>query len=207
MRVMAFDDFLEQVDGSEGGSRSPDWNTLVQQGRAARQAADGGRWRIGELASTIERRYASGALKRFADEIGESLGSVRRFRWVFESYDAAARIRFRDLAFSHFQAVAALSDRLAWLERAQRMGWSVDHLTVQSRRAGIAGGAARMTALRRPIDSAARSLARLTESVVSEPLPTAERTTLLGAVDELAAHLETLRAELKKRRRPKLRRV
>ena len=82
MRVMQIDDFLELTEGSGSDARSYDWARLVKEGQAARKAADGGAWRIGDLAALLERRYASGALKRFAEEIGESLGSVRRFRWV-----------------------------------------------------------------------------------------------------------------------------
>jgi hypothetical protein len=135
VRAIPIDDFFEDLEerGGAGTTSAYDWRRLVSEGRAARGAMDGGKWRIGMLALLVERRYASGALQRFADDIGESYGSVRRYRWVAKSYDPNARTRFADLSFSHFQAVAGLPDKLAWLARAERGSWSVDRLTRESR--------------------------------------------------------------------------
>jgi len=138
VRAIPIDSFFEDLDQlrNSGSAVTPaafDWARLVTEGRAARTAADGGRWRIGALALFVERRYASGALQRFAEEIGESYGSVRRYRWVAKSYDPNGRARFGTLSFSHFQAVAGLPDKLLWLERAERGSWSVDRLVRESR--------------------------------------------------------------------------
>lgn len=139
MRAIPIDTFFEDLDEQRRGSAvsagSLDWARLVTEGRAARATADGGRWRIGGLALLVERRYAAGALQRFAEEIGESYGSVRRYRWMAKAYDPNARARFSTLSFSHFQAVAGLPDKLVWLERAERGTWSVDRLTRESRKA------------------------------------------------------------------------
>jgi hypothetical protein len=140
VRAIPIDSFFEDLDEQRrsGAGVSPaafDWARLVAEGRAARTAADGGRWRIGGLALLVERRYASGALQRFAEEIGESYGSVRRYRWVTKSYDPNARARFGTLSFSHFQAVAGQPDKLVWLERAERGSWSVDRLVRETRSA------------------------------------------------------------------------
>jgi hypothetical protein len=197
MRVMPIDDFLEMTgEGSEElGSRSYDWARLIREGRAARQASDGGTWRIGLLAAMVERRYASGALKRFADEIGESLSSVRRFRWVAGAYDERARARFSDLSFSHFQAVASLSDRLTWLERSQRGRWSVDRLATTARATDRTPPAAHET-LRSQIDAAAKKLAVLADTD-ERTLGRAARAGLADAVEELASQVERLRARLR----------
>lgn len=207
MRVMSIDDVLEGSADVLAPDPSPDprrydWNRLVTEGRAARRSADGGRWRIGQLASLVERRYRSGALKRFADEIGESLGSVRRFRWVVESYDPTARLRFGDLSFSHFQAVAALPDRLLWLQRAQRGSWSVDRLITESRKRGDAAQAA----LLRPFESMTRRLAALAESD-QRALQKAAKAGLKDALDELAEQVEALRARLDGTQKRALKRV
>jgi hypothetical protein len=144
VRAIPIDSFFEDLDeqrrsGSAVSAGSLDWARLVAEGRAARTTTDGGRWRIGGLALLVELRYASGALQRFAEEIGESYASVRRYRWVAKAYDPNARARFSTLSFSHFQAVAGLPDKLVWLERAERGTWSVDRLTRESRRAPAAG--------------------------------------------------------------------
>lgn len=197
MRTIPIDRFLDGEDGARTGSAVPnDWHALVAQGRAARAASDGGFWRIGQLALLVERRYRSGALKRFAEEIGDSLGSVRRFRWVAGAYDDTARARFADLSFSHFQAVAGLADRLIWLERAQRGAWSVDRLFTHAR----ADGATPLTPdvkLRKPIESAARSLSRLIESADDRELARAARAGLTDMVDELAEQVDALRARIR----------
>jgi len=210
MKVMQIDEFLERSD--DGGAPLPvpdartyDWTRLVREGKAARQSADGGRWRIGQLASLVDRRYASGALGRFATEIGESMGSVRRFRWVVESYDPNARLRFADLSFSHFQAVASLPDRQLWLQRAQRRSWSVDRLVTESRKAqGNAGTSEAL--VRRPIEAATRRLARLLEVVATTPLPQEARDSVETAIDALEHQLEALRARLRNPAPAKLRR-
>ena len=195
MRALPIDDFFETIDGS---SRTApyDWSRLIEEGRAARAEADGGSWRIGRLALMVERRYASGALRRFAEEIGESLGSVRRFRWVADAYDDATRARFGGLSFSHFQAVASLPDRLVWLERARRGGWSVDRLTSESRVGGTERGA-QAARLRRSIESATRSVTRLTAQLDRVRVSRAVRQELEAAVDELTAELDQLRARLR----------
>ncbi len=135
MRAIPIDDFFEDLEerGGAGTASAYDWRRIVAEGRAARGAMDGGKWRIGLLALLVERRYASGALQRFAEDIGESYGTIRRYRWVAKSYEPNARTRFADLSFSHFQCVAGLPDKLAWLERAERGSWSVDRLTRESR--------------------------------------------------------------------------
>ncbi len=205
MKVLTIDDLLEKGDEGVAPERLPnpntyDWNRLVHEGRAARKAADGGRWRIGQLASLVERRYRSGALARFADEIGESMGSVRRFRWVVESYDTNDRLRFQELSFSHFQAVASLPDRLQWLAKARRRGWSVDTLTFESRK-GRSATTSSEALVRKPIEAAIRRLARLVQELDDASLPAATRRELTRAVDELADQVAELRARLTVRRR------
>src|SRR5437588_4143960 len=100
-------------------SRGPNWGRLVAEGRQARGAADAGRWRIGHLASLVVKQYGSRSLQQFAEDIGETYATVRRYRWVFKSYDPSVRFRFQQLSFSHFQVVASLPDRVKWLDRAE----------------------------------------------------------------------------------------
>lgn len=194
VRAIPIDDFFEDLEerGGAGTASAYDWRRIVAEGRAARGAMDGGMWRIGLLALLVERRYASGALQRFADDIGESYGTVRRYRWVAKSYDPNARTRFADLSFSHFQAVAGLPDKLAWLERAERGSWSVDRLARESRAASAAKPAKRaedpLPGLRRSFEGVRRWMepASLLDDVA---LAEAGRDWL---ADELAALAESL---------------
>lgn len=198
MRAIPIDDFLERAagGGSEGDVSAYDWGGLVAEGRAARAAADRGAWRIGDLAALVERRYRSGALKRFADEIGESPGTVRRYRWVAGTYESAMRLRFSRLSFSHFQAVAGLPDRHLWLERAQRGSWGVARLVSESRAASPVRRS-REPALVVPVRAAERTLGRVIEELDRGPLPRGNRESLARAVAELAATVERLRARLR----------
>ena len=198
MRVMPIDDFLELNEGSGSDARTYDWTRLIKEGRAARTAADGGAWRIGDLAALVELRYASGALKRFAEEIGESLGTVRRLRWVAGAYDDSVRARF-SLSFSHFQAVASFADRATWLERAQRGGWSVDRLATTARGTNATPQPPHV-ALRSSVEAASKRISALTEAD-DRIIAKAVRAGLADAVDELAAHVERLRARLRKTQR------
>jgi hypothetical protein len=194
MRVMQIDEFLEQSDVGLD-PRQFDWARIVREGRAARAAADGGAWRIGDLANLVERRYRSGALKRFAEEIGESVGTVRRFRWVSASYDQTARGRFPELSFSHFQAVAALTDRVVWLERATRGHWSVDRLSNTSRATTGTAEVSPHMALAKPMTSLAARLGKLTEAS-DRDLARAAREGLLDTVEELGRTLDQVKARL-----------
>ena len=121
---------------AQTSSRGPNWGRLVSEGRAARAGADAGRWRIGHLSSLVAKQYGARSVQAFADDIGESYSTVRRYRWVFTRYEPTVRFRFQQLSFSHFQAVAGLTDRVKWLDRAETGCWSVDELVRQSRGVG-----------------------------------------------------------------------
>lgn len=204
MRAIPIDSYLERVEAGrhpEGSLPLPlaaDWARMVAEGRAARAQADGGRWRIGQLATLVERRYRSGALERFSREIGESHGTVRRLRWVVSRYEPGIRHRFEGLSFSHFQAVAGLPDRTAWLGRAERGGWSVDRLVRESRE-----GRARSPRRSKPehfrarLEAAARSLGEIA-ALDDRAVRRAGREWLEDTVSELAREVERLQARLRR---------
>jgi hypothetical protein len=207
MRAIPIDAFLETVQREPTTAvptaSLPDWPSIVAEGMAARAAADGGSWRIGQLAMLVERRYRSGALRRFAEDIGESYGTVRRLRWVVERYPAEARTRFATLSFSHFQVVAGLADRLSWLQRAERNHWSVERLTRESRpEPRAANGAStrrprRVATLRGPIESVTRSLHALSLDGDERELAKDGREWLTRALAELAAEVDRMRSRLR----------
>jgi hypothetical protein len=208
MRAIPIDSFFEDLEGKRVvapdeavNAASFDWERIVAEGRAARAAADGGRWRIGHLTLLIEHRYASGAVQRFAEAIGESYGTVRRYRWVAKAYDPDIRLRLPGLSFSHFQAVAGLPDRLTWLQRAARGNWSVDRLTRESR-TGAAPIPARagkrdLTRLRSSIQGLRRSLP--SASSLDDAVIAGEGKKWLGeALDDLLVEIEILRERVRR---------
>lgn len=203
MRAIPIDSFFEDLEGKRAvaaeeavNAASFDWERIVAEGRAARTTADGGRWRIGHLTLLIERRYASGAVQRFAEAIGESYGTVRRYRWVAKAYDSDIRLRLPGLSFSHFQAVAGLPDRLTWLQRAARGSWSVDRLTRESRAEEPAPDRRRnrgdLDRLRASIDDLRRSLPSVA-GLDDASIAGAGKKWLTEALDHLAREIEELR--------------
>jgi hypothetical protein len=199
LRAIPVDTYLESAEEERSAaartSTPSSWSGIVAAGRAARTAADGGAWRIGQLAMLVERHYRSGALRRFAEEIGEAYSSVRRYFWVVGRYPAEARARFSSLSFSHFQVVAGMSDRLNWLQRAERGHWSVERTVRESR--GAKGIPTRSLAtLQRPIESLARRLADLHEAD-GRALSKVERQTLARALTQLGAEVERALARLR----------
>jgi hypothetical protein len=177
-------------------SRGPNWGRLVSEGRQARAAADAGRWRIGHLASLVAKQYGARSLQQFADDIGETYATVRRYRWVYRSYDPSERFRFQQLSFSHFQVVAALPDRVKWLERAESGCWSVDQLAAESR--GNEAATKKATRDRRVImiRDAGTELLRFAEFDDAE-LRKASKW-LDPLLDELSDSIETVRTRLRK---------
>ncbi len=209
MRAIPIDSFFEDLEGRRVvgaheavNAASFDWGRIVAEGLAARSAADGGCWRIGHLALLVERRYASGALQRFAEAIGESYGTVRRYRWVAKAYDADVRLRLPNLSFSHFQAVAGLPDRLTWLQRATRGRWSVDRLTRESRSAvaPTRGAPPELERVRSTIGELRRSLTAAVK--LGDAALTAAGSEGLGeALDELSRDIDRLRERLRRAQR------
>ena len=178
---------------------SLNWGRLVAEGRAARSGADAGRWRIGHLASLVAKQYGARSLQNFADDIGESYSTVRRYRWVATRYEPTVRFRFQQLSFSHFQAVAGLPDREKWLTRAENGCWSVDELVRQSRPAAERGSSSSSTVAApdaRSVLTDARKQLRRIRSLGDAQLAK-ESKWLEPALDDLTAELDRLRNRMR----------
>ena len=209
MRAIPIDNFFEGFEGNRGlapeeavNEASFDWGRIVAEGRAARAAADGASWRIGHLALLVERRYASGALQKFAEAIGEAYGTVRRYRWVAKAYDVDIRLRHPSLSFSHFQAVAGLPDRLSWLQRASRGSWSVDRMTRESRTGAAGAKPARsrardLGALRTSIEGLRRSISSAS-SLDDAAIAGEGKAWLVEALDDLLVEVEQLKERVRR---------
>ena len=211
MRAIGIDSFLEALEESRTpgallgtpAATAYDWGRIVAEGRAARAAADGGKWRIGQLALLVERKYRSRALQRFATDINECYATVRRYRWVVSRYDAGIRFRFPGLSFSHFQAAAAIPDRVSWLTKAEKGVWSVDRLIRETRAASPASvpGVDVMASVRPQMVAVARSLERvksLEDTALLAADPWLEETVTAIARDaaEIASRLAAAKKQL-----------
>lgn len=208
MRVMSADEFVQAVERRQAdpteraspGQVSPrlSWSRLVSEGIVARSEADRGRWRIGELANHVQCHYGSRAMSRFSAEIGEASSTVLRYRWVVRKYPPNVRLRFRDLSFSHFQAVAARPDRLELLERAQRDSWTVERLTRASREGGRRSKEV-APSLHQLVRSVRNLAGQLSTAVTGRAVSPSEATRLdwlRGALDDLATEVQRARQML-----------
>lgn len=111
-----------------------DWEDAVNEGIEARKQGDAARWTLGDLAGGVEKAYGEAKLKHYADSIGISYGTLRRYRWVAQAFAGADKssvdksVRRQTLSFSHHEAVAGRENRVNWLVRAEAEGWNVSRL-------------------------------------------------------------------------------
>ena len=87
-------------------------------------------WWWGDLANAREKIY--GSLKALAEKYGKRLDP---YQWVSSQYKPTNR--FVTLGYKHHAIAAALPDRMAWLRRAVKEGWTTAELAKQIRLAGV----------------------------------------------------------------------
>ncbi len=105
------------------------WDDFIAPGVRAREAIDGGRWLLGDLADAATTDYGEGRLHVYERAIGVSFDSLRRYRDVARAFDPATRVAA--LSWEAHREVAALDDREEWLRRAASGGWSVSRLRAE----------------------------------------------------------------------------
>lgn len=70
-----------------------DWSSLVKEGKEAVNALGESKWQLGDLARKVETKHGEQSLQTFADEVGVSYDSLRRYRDVAKAYpDPATRV-------------------------------------------------------------------------------------------------------------------
>lgn len=114
------------------------WEELVQAGIEARDDANDGRWRLGELAASIPKDYKTGALEAWAKDIRVKVSAVREYRTVYRFWSqnsACAEIRAQhpQADYSDFRTAMRLgdyNDALAFLGEIVDNGWSVEQATI-----------------------------------------------------------------------------
>jgi hypothetical protein len=112
-----------------------EWETCVSAGIALAQNLDAGRWGLGDLALTVERRYGQDSVGKFSSEIGMAKAqTLRDYARVARRFPSAIRNAYSDspLTFSHFRAtIRAGEDAELWLARAADDGLNVAELARQ----------------------------------------------------------------------------
>lgn len=109
-----------------------DWETICEAGRRCAESLDSGRWALGDIALTVQKRYGENAIQKFALDINVKVGRVQEYRTVSAFYQNPARAEFLtnrpSLTYSHLRAAMKFEDMeeaFDFLERAAAEGWTV----------------------------------------------------------------------------------
>jgi len=98
------------------------WEDLVLAGLDAVHRFDGIQWELGDLALQVETHHGEHSLERYAKQIGVEYRTLDDYRRVAKAFGFPDRSG--NLSWTHHQRVAARPDRLEWLARATKHGWS-----------------------------------------------------------------------------------
>lgn len=109
-----------------------DWETICEQGRRCAESLDAGRWTLGDIALTVEKRYGQDSIGAFARDINVKASRVREYRTVAAFYESSARAAFLStrptLTYSHLRAAMRFEDMeeaFDFLEKAASEAWTV----------------------------------------------------------------------------------
>ena len=104
------------------------WEAMVALGASDEEEMAVRRWRHGDLAMRVEKRYGDKTLSRFASEIGIKYPTLKQ-RWQMSNfYQPDTRYLFENVGYSHYREAMKLGsmERALWaLEKASRRDWPV----------------------------------------------------------------------------------
>src|SRR5262245_16541181 len=66
-----------------------DYDQWVELGRAEVKKVESGKWRLGEFASAVVKKYKEGRLQRYAQDIGVDLDTLKGYRDTFLAWKGA----------------------------------------------------------------------------------------------------------------------
>ncbi len=107
---------------------------LISRGMELREKKDNISWELGDLAIEVTRLFGPRYLPEFSKGIGIIVSTIRRYRDISKTYSPEMREKYSFCSWSHFRQVAAREDRLEWLERACDEQWSLEKLTVMTKK-------------------------------------------------------------------------
>lgn len=119
-------------------SRAPieSWEDHIEAWHAVMRGVESSQWALGQVAASVDRTYGSGAVEKFADEVGAVPRTVWRYAQVWVRYgENRLRRQYSTLAWWHYVTVVGLGDGDDWLRRAHDEGWSVRQLRAEIKKA------------------------------------------------------------------------
>lgn len=122
------------------------WEVLIQAGLEAQNNMDRGRWRIGDMALLVEKRYGDDALAKYATSIRVPVSRARQYRAVCRFWDRqnSKRLEFWEylpnVTYTHFLYAMRLKDvnvAAEFLRECSDNDWTSDQAYLEiSRRLG-----------------------------------------------------------------------
>lgn len=109
------------------------WTDLCERGRQAREALDGWRWILGDLACEVERRFGMESMADFAREVNIAKKTAEQYRRVARFYAEDTRVSFiagaPNVTYTHFRDAMRLGTpdaAYAFLEEVALNNWTTD---------------------------------------------------------------------------------
>lgn len=109
------------------------WTDLCERGRQAREALDGWRWILGDLACEVERRFGMESMADFAREVNIAKKTAEQYRRVARFYPEDTRVSFLqdapNVTYTHFRDAMRLGSvdaAYAFLEEVALNNWTTD---------------------------------------------------------------------------------
>jgi len=118
--------------------KAKSWEDFISLWTISKELEIKNQWFRGDIACRLEVTYGKSGLKKFAREVGESIGSIEHYRRVARAFPVGKRNW--NLTWTHY-LLASLTDsfkkrdnkffggdRFQWIEKAHDRGWSTTRL-------------------------------------------------------------------------------
>ncbi len=114
---------------------SDDWEALADAGRRVTNDQDENRWKYGDLAIRVARRYGEESIAQFAADIGlRSAKTLYDYHRVSAFFPYGLRQEFPALFWSHYREALRVEDlegAMDMLAKASDGNWTVDYMRVE----------------------------------------------------------------------------
>ena len=103
------------------------WELMVSAATDDEQTMAVLRWRQGDIALRIDKRYGGHAIETFAQDIGTPHSTVKLRYQMSGFYELAIRVAFPNLFYSHYRAAMKFGDidkATRALDKASLRGWT-----------------------------------------------------------------------------------
>lgn len=130
MNITAFESSIDAL--KEMAANGEDiWEAAVSLGIQDEDDLTELRWRQGDLAMLIDKRYGDDRLGSYAKAINVPIRTIRHRRQMSRFYENGTRYRFANAHYAHYREAMRLEtpERALWaLEKASQRGWTIERM-------------------------------------------------------------------------------